>query len=163
DSPSGLGRTLGKRVGGNPSRVRISHPPPPLTCDDALGSCPRAALHATACVSFSVSVETWVIYLIPGKPVWWHAEMTHVVPGQGRGGRTRTEAGAPLGRAYRRSGQAGTVRRPGCRLLLRGAGCRQVTDRITLIEKFEENARRAQMDRSGQSRGPCPRPASRLF
>jgi hypothetical protein len=25
------GRTLGKRVGGNPSRVRISHPPPPLT------------------------------------------------------------------------------------------------------------------------------------
>jgi hypothetical protein len=27
-------------------------------------------------------------------------------------------------------------------LLLRGAGCRQVTDRITLIEKFEENARR---------------------
>src|SRR5579859_2659995 len=28
DSPSGLGRTLGKRVGGNPSRVRISHPPP---------------------------------------------------------------------------------------------------------------------------------------
>src|SRR3954465_8690885 len=27
DSPSGLGRTLGKRVGGNPSRVRISHPP----------------------------------------------------------------------------------------------------------------------------------------
>ncbi len=29
DSPSGLGRTLGKRVGGNPSRVRISHPPPP--------------------------------------------------------------------------------------------------------------------------------------
>ena len=27
DSPSGLGRTLGKRVGGNPSRVRIPHPP----------------------------------------------------------------------------------------------------------------------------------------
>src|SRR5580704_3778450 len=27
-SPSGLGRTLGKRVGGNPSRVRISYPPP---------------------------------------------------------------------------------------------------------------------------------------
>ena len=26
-SPSGLGRTLGKRVGGNPSRVRISYPP----------------------------------------------------------------------------------------------------------------------------------------
>jgi hypothetical protein len=31
DSPSGLGRTLGKRVGGNPSRVRISYPPPVLT------------------------------------------------------------------------------------------------------------------------------------
>src|SRR5690606_7750679 len=29
DSPSGLGRTLGKRVGGNPSRVRISYPPQP--------------------------------------------------------------------------------------------------------------------------------------
>src|ERR687898_1308966 len=29
DSPSGLWRTLGKRVGGNPSRVRIPHPPPP--------------------------------------------------------------------------------------------------------------------------------------
>ena len=28
DSPSGLWRTLGKRVGGNPSRVRIPHPPP---------------------------------------------------------------------------------------------------------------------------------------
>src|SRR6267154_2798833 len=28
DSPSGLGRTLGKRVGGNPSGVRISYPPP---------------------------------------------------------------------------------------------------------------------------------------
>ena len=27
DSPSGLGRTLGKRVGGNPSRVRIPYPP----------------------------------------------------------------------------------------------------------------------------------------
>src|SRR5882757_1621490 len=27
DSPSGLGRTLGKRVGGNPSRVQISYPP----------------------------------------------------------------------------------------------------------------------------------------
>ncbi len=27
DSPRGLGRTLGKRVGGNPSRVRISYPP----------------------------------------------------------------------------------------------------------------------------------------
>lgn len=31
DSPSGLGRTLGKRVGGNPSRVRISYPPPLLS------------------------------------------------------------------------------------------------------------------------------------
>src|SRR5690606_12347013 len=31
DSPSGLGRTLGKRVGGNPSRVRIPYPPHRLT------------------------------------------------------------------------------------------------------------------------------------
>ena len=31
DSHSGLGRTLGKRVGGNPSRVRIPHPPPDAT------------------------------------------------------------------------------------------------------------------------------------
>src|SRR5262245_13575442 len=31
DSPRGLGRTLGKRVGGNPSRVRISYPPPLLS------------------------------------------------------------------------------------------------------------------------------------
>ena len=31
-------------------------------------------------------------------------------------------------------------------LLLRGAGCRQVTDRVTLIEKCAANARRAQMD-----------------
>ena len=29
DSPRGLGRTLGKRVGLTPSRVRISYPPPP--------------------------------------------------------------------------------------------------------------------------------------
>src|SRR5687768_6348307 len=28
DSPRGLGRTLGKRVGFTPSRVRISYPPP---------------------------------------------------------------------------------------------------------------------------------------
>ena len=28
DSPSGLWRTLGKRVGFTPSRVRISYPPP---------------------------------------------------------------------------------------------------------------------------------------
>ena len=30
DSPRGLGRTLGKRVGFTPSRVRISYPPPRL-------------------------------------------------------------------------------------------------------------------------------------
>src|SRR5215470_6311353 len=38
----------------------------------------------TACVSFSVSVEPAAICLIPDKPVWWHAEMTHVVAGQRR-------------------------------------------------------------------------------
>jgi len=31
--------------------------------------------------------------------VWWHAEMTHVVPGQGRRGRTWTEPCTPLKRA----------------------------------------------------------------
>ena len=31
DSPSGLWRTLGKRVGCKPSGVRIPHPPPPLS------------------------------------------------------------------------------------------------------------------------------------
>jgi hypothetical protein len=25
---------------------------------------------------------------MPDKPVWWHAGMTHVVPGQGHRGRT---------------------------------------------------------------------------
>lgn len=30
DSPSGLWRTLGKRVGCKPSGVRIPHPPPPI-------------------------------------------------------------------------------------------------------------------------------------
>ncbi len=30
DSPSGLWRSLGKRVGGDPSRVQIPHPPPLL-------------------------------------------------------------------------------------------------------------------------------------
>ena len=29
DSPSGLGRTIGNRVGGDPSRVQIPYPPPP--------------------------------------------------------------------------------------------------------------------------------------
>ena len=42
DSPSGLGRTLGKRVGGNPSGVRISYPPP-LTRQDSAR--PRLAIH----------------------------------------------------------------------------------------------------------------------
>jgi len=73
--------------------------------------------------------------------VWWHAEMTHVVPGQGRRGRTRTEACTPLKRAHRRSGQAGTAPPTWGRLLLRGAGYCQVTDRITLIEKFGRRRR----------------------
>ena len=41
-----------------------------------------------ACVSFSVSVCVLAICLIPDKSRWWHAEMIHVVPGQGRRGRT---------------------------------------------------------------------------
>ena len=112
-----------------------------LTCYDALGLRSHAVPCPTARVSFSVSVWVLAICLIPDKSVWWCAEMTHVVPGQGCRGRTSMEPRTPLKRAHRRSGQAGTVRRPGCRLLVRGAGCRQVTDRITLIEKFEENAR----------------------
>src|SRR5215471_1175865 len=35
DSPRGLGRTLGKRVGIKPSRVRISYPPPHPTSNHA--------------------------------------------------------------------------------------------------------------------------------
>ncbi len=51
DSPSGLGRTLGKRVGGNPSRVRISYPPhPPVRADEGpdriIGRGPRRWLVA---------------------------------------------------------------------------------------------------------------------
>ena len=38
DSPSGLWRSLGKRVGLTPSRVRISHPPPnPTASYEAVG------------------------------------------------------------------------------------------------------------------------------
>ena len=44
DSPSGLGRTIGNRVGGNPSRVQIPHPPPVV-----LGG--RVAM---SCIPFSV-------------------------------------------------------------------------------------------------------------
>src|SRR6266567_6981038 len=62
DSPSGLGRTLGKRVGGNPSRVQISYPPlvlqPPTRANHGRGlfrsgtTTPRGG----ASVSLSVSV-----------------------------------------------------------------------------------------------------------
>jgi len=93
-----------------------------LTCYDALGLRSRAVPCPTARVSFSVSVWVLAICLIPDKSVWWCAEMTHVVPGQGCRGRTSMEPRTPLKRAHRRSGQAGTVRRPGCRLLLHGAG-----------------------------------------
>ena len=58
-----------------------------LTCDDALGSCSRAALIRTACVSFLSQFESWPYALFRDKSVWWHAEMAHVVPGQGRRGR----------------------------------------------------------------------------
>jgi hypothetical protein len=56
DSPSGLGRTLGKRVGGNPSRVRISHPPPVLTRHNAgpcRGSTSAPIMHSLIPVSFA--------------------------------------------------------------------------------------------------------------
>jgi len=52
-----------------------------------------------ACVSFSVSVEPPAICRIPDNPVYWHAEMTHVVPGQRRRGHTWTEGCTPLERA----------------------------------------------------------------
>lgn len=45
DSPSGLGRTLGKRVGGNPSRVRIPYPPHPRP--DSKPSRRARGVHAT--------------------------------------------------------------------------------------------------------------------
>src|SRR5262245_28351950 len=50
DSPSGLGRTLGKRVGGNPSRVRISHPPPRRPAMLHVRSCSSELMPARACL-----------------------------------------------------------------------------------------------------------------
>src|SRR5215471_8598463 len=55
DSPSGLGRTLGKRVGGNPSRVRISHPPPRWPGKTPIGGVGRLAFRGPL-VSLPVSV-----------------------------------------------------------------------------------------------------------
>jgi hypothetical protein len=48
DSPRGLGRTLGKRVGLTPSRVRISYPPPPVPDATRSPSDPTAASQAPA-------------------------------------------------------------------------------------------------------------------
>jgi hypothetical protein len=53
DSPRGLWRSLGKRVGCKPSRVRIPHPPPtpkqPLTCGNAVQTrSVRTASHRTS-------------------------------------------------------------------------------------------------------------------
>jgi len=87
-----------------------------LTCYDALGLRSHAVPCPTARVSFSVSVWVLAICLIPDKSVWWCAEMTHVVPGQGCRGRTSMEPRTPLKRAHRRS------RRPGPSADL-GAGC----------------------------------------
>ena len=44
DSPSGRGRTLGKRVSGNASRVQIPHPPPGSACSVACGNLPGAGV-----------------------------------------------------------------------------------------------------------------------
>ena len=60
---------------------------------------PGGPATSRACVSFSVSVEPPAICRIPDKPVYWHAEMTHVVPGQRRRGHTWTEGCTPLKRA----------------------------------------------------------------
>ena len=70
-----------------------------LTCYDALGLRSRAVPCPTARVSFSVSVWVLAICLTPDKSVWWCAEMTHVVPGQGCRGRTSMEPRTPLNRA----------------------------------------------------------------
>ena len=70
-----------------------------LTCYDALGLRSHAVPCPTARVSFSVSVWVLAICLIPDKSVWWCAEMTHVVPGQGCRGRTSMEPRTPLNRA----------------------------------------------------------------
>src|SRR5690348_2847670 len=82
DSPSGLGRTLGKRVGGNPSRVRISYPPPRMTSGNAG---PAFAATGPACrlVSFLVSFSLirLVRALRPGR--------RHPRPGPGRHPRLR--------------------------------------------------------------------------
>jgi hypothetical protein len=58
DSPRGLGRTLGKRVGIKPSRVRISYPPPPSSSRNARpsGRGPgRALIFNWAVISFARS------------------------------------------------------------------------------------------------------------
>src|SRR6201996_1496837 len=62
DSPSGLWRTLGKRVGGNPSRVRIPHPPPfsagaPLPGFPAISAGPRNLVTSRAISSMDSSAR----------------------------------------------------------------------------------------------------------
>ena len=59
-----------------------------LTCDDALGSCSRAALYRQRVSHFLSQFESWPYALSRTNRCEWHAEMTHVVPGQGRRGRT---------------------------------------------------------------------------
>jgi hypothetical protein len=62
-----------------------------LICDDALGWCSRAALHPKRVSHFLSQFEPWPYFLFRAKRRGWHAEMTHVVPGQGRRGRTRKD------------------------------------------------------------------------
>ena len=116
-----------------------------LTCYDALGLRSHAVPCPTARVSFSVSVWVLAICLIPDKSVWWCAEMTHVVPGQGCRGRTSMEPRTPLKRAHRRS------RRPGPSADL-GAGCCCMGPGRPAPFRFSDGA--STIGVSGRRRGP---------
>jgi hypothetical protein len=63
DSPSGLGRTLGKRVGGNPSRVQISYPPR-STRPSTSGTAGRGLCRSQA----TAAVVAWRVTKPTGRP-----------------------------------------------------------------------------------------------
>ena len=58
DSPSGLWRSLGKRVGSNPSGVQIPYPPPveALAPCEGFAICPRCLIPASAVLVISAAV-----------------------------------------------------------------------------------------------------------
>ena len=64
DSPSGLWRTLGKRVGCKPSGVRIPHPPPPDP-----GTCPGSGVFVASGVAGVACGAAGVLGAVgPGRP-----------------------------------------------------------------------------------------------